>query len=241
MGFLAGITGALGGLATGGPLGAAAGGLAGLLSSDSQATTAGHNLRPYTEEERAMLAQANEAIQQYMVAMSPEEREAYIQELAGTYYEPMARQIKDEMATQTAESQAFHARGGLRGSSMAVARDSKIARQSAGLLSQARAQARAAGEQSFFSRERNRINNLSAASNLAGSIANRRIAESPQYQRFTVPGSAAGAGAGMFAYGVTSPHSWWNNGGSDRVRGWFPKSGGLEYGDDFIGPIPPRN
>lgn len=214
MGFLSGLVGAVGGLVTGGPVGAIAGGVGGFLSNDSdqpQTMRQGYDLREYTPEERAAIEQAQRQLMAAMQEMTPAQRERYISELAGSYYEPMAREINNSMAGALGRSNANQARGGMRGSSSAIASDEQIARTGAGLLGQARADARRMGEESFFRRQADRRADIGTSLGIMDSMSGRRRADSTQVSAgMPFRPSGVSSGMSMIGYGITSPDSYFN-------------------------------
>lgn len=226
MGLLEGVVGGLGGLASGNVPGAIAGGLAGLFGGNGNARqTQGMNLRDYTPEERAALERAYQSLQANMQSMSPEQRESYIATLSGTYYEPMAREIQTSYAGNMGSHINRSARGGMTGSSRDYAGADGLARNTAGMLSGARANARTSAENSYYAGENARLASVNSSMGVISGISGGRRADSSQYTNYEDPNASLNGGMAMLGQGLTSPNSWWNQGGSNTVASWFGGGG----------------
>lgn len=203
MSLLSGLVSGLGTLATTtNPWAIGAGALAGFLggSGQGQSQTTSTAQRALTPEEQAAQQQAWQTIQANMQAMSPEQQEQYIQSLQGTYYAPMAMQIRDDYMKAAGGNRASLAAGGNLGSSVANTQQGEGALNLAKANMNANATARGQAEQSFMNMETNRRANVGTAQNMISQINAARMGSSPT----TVSTSDPGAVYRDVAYGVGS-------------------------------------
>lgn len=221
MGLLSGIGGALVGFATGGPIGAIAGGVGGLLSGGGQTATSTTQLqyRPYTPEELQMIQAAYASIQANMQAMTPEQRENYIGQLANTYYEPIAQEIDTQYKAIEGQTRVAYGRGGMLGSSFSEASQRQMASDTARAKASAYAQARQAGEQSYFGLEQSRRANLGTAQNLIGNIENLR--RTGQMQTTQYPNQFPTDLMGSLGWATSSPYSYFNTNLREKLPDWL--------------------
>lgn len=206
------IGGAATGFAMGGPLGAAAGGLGGLLSGGGHTGSQTSTVQPrqYTEQERAAMEAAYAAIQQNMNGMNPEEREAYISNLAGTYYAPMAQEIDVQFRRLEGSTRMAYARGGGLGGSAADASRRQLIGESARAKGAASAQARQLGEQSYFNQERVRQGDLSGAQRTVGLIESNRLGGATRTSSTQYPDTFPSDMMAGLGYAMNSPASYFN-------------------------------
>jgi len=228
MGFfdtvLRGLGGAVSGIG-GGPLGMIGGGLAGILSGGGgaqESTSRMPQLRPYSDDERATLDMAYGNREQYMQRLSPDEQEALIGELAGTYYEPMAKGIQTQYHRAMGGQRVANARGGMLGSSKSQADNRQLSLDSADANARAYAQARLMGEQSFFNREQNRRGNLASNRSAISMIEGNRAAGSGMMSTHTYPDTFANDMSWGFGRN-SGEQSDWYNGANDWISGLFKK------------------
>ena len=227
MGFfdtvLRGLGGAVSGIA-GGPLGMIGGGLAGMLSGGGaqESTSRQTQLRPYTDDERATLEMAYGNLEQYMQQLSPDEQEALVKELTGTYYEPMARGIQTQYHRAMGSQRVANARGGMLGSSKSQADTRQLALDSADANARAYAQARQMGEQSFFNREANRRGNVASNRGMISTIEGNRLAGSGMMSQHTYPDTFANDMSWGFGRNAGEQSDWYT-GANDWISGLFKK------------------
>jgi hypothetical protein len=182
-----------------------------------------------------MIQAAQEAIIANMQAMSPEQRQTYIKDLTGTYYEPIAAEIDAGFRAKEGETRVAYARGGMLSSSAAEGARHKLMGQAAREKGMAYINARQAAEQSFFNRERSRLSNVAAGQGLISGIEANRMGTAGRTQTTQYPNMFANdlmSGAG---WAITSPDSYlnknrpsWLGGGSGSSK-LTPEQRALTY------------
>lgn len=215
------LGGAATGLAMGGPIGAVAGGLGGILSGGGHTGSQTSTVQPrqYTEQERAAMEAAYAAIQQNMTGMNPEEREAYISNLAGTYYAPMAQEIDTQFRRLEGSTRMAYARGGGLGGSAADASRRQLIGESAKAKGAASAQARQLGEQSYFNLEQQRQGRLAGAQRTVGLIQSGRLGEATRTSTTQYPDTFPSDMMAGLGYSMSSPTSYFNTQAPDWMTG----------------------
>ena len=218
MGLLGGLTGALGGLISGGPLGAIAGGIAGLGDSNQQRATSGVALRPWDQQEQQAVNGAYGSLFANQASLSPAQQAAYIQNAAANYYEPMQHKITQGAQGLMSRNAALASRRGMAGSSAADARDRATAIAAGNELASAAAQAQMYGNQQYMNWDANRRANLGAAQGTISSLWNTRAGTSDRYS--STPSSPVGTGLGLMGMGIGMGSPW-----VDKANSWI--TGGL--------------
>lgn len=228
MGILGGITGALGGLLSGGPVGAIAGGLAGMSDGKPNTVTAGLKPRAFTPEEQRMMSGAYGSIFNDMRSMTDQQRQDYVNSAANNYYTPMKSQVMEGLNQGMSLNAARNARSGMAGSSKAAGEDQATAIAAGRALADAQAKALMYGNQDYYNLEANRRANLGSSMGLINSAWGNANAGGERYQ--TTPTSSMGTGLGLMGQAIGSNSQYmtsanrWLGGAAGDAASWL---GGL--------------
>lgn len=224
MGWFDAALGGLAGLATGGPLGAAAGVAGGLFGNNDARTEQGVNLQPLTPEEAAAQKAALEKVTALAGQLGMGTDPATLQKLYSAMYNPAASAINESFTRAGSAQDAAALRRGTGPSSRM--QEGVIRRQGeqARALADASAQATLGAQQIGLSRDASATSGISALSGLLGSQNASRIAGSTQFSR--QPGAGITEGLAGLGKSLTDDESWWNKGGSAAIGNLFQKAYG---------------
>lgn len=212
------IGGAVAGFASGGPLGALAGGIGGLLGNQNQQTTE-QVLRELTPQQQAILDQAFATYGESLERMTPEAEAALRDTLYQAAYNPQAKAIRSSYAQTGGQQDATLARRGMLDSSTAqtVAGD-RQARQ-AGDLADAASNATIQSEGMFSNRLNDQLKVGQAG--LAGVRDITGFQQAAGSQTTTGANPFWGDVGGALGNAATNENSWWNKTGKAKAAGIF--------------------
>jgi len=209
MGILGGITGAIGGLlTTGNPIGAIAGGIAGLTGGGESRQTM--SIRELSPAQKKVIAEAMKTMPGLFAGLNPGSRDSLAEQLGQRYSSILIDQTKRAFAQQEGQVQAQFARSGGGPSSVINSQRAELAAAGSRAANAAALQGETMGEQVAGSRYGQ---NLQAALGVGG-LVNQTYQGQGVGQ---ITAQAAGSsglqqGLGVLATGLTHPMSAYNQG-----------------------------
>lgn len=200
------LTGALSGLAAGGPLGALAGGAAGLFGNNTGRTESGTQLRAWSTEELALLDQIMPGLSEMVKGMSPEEQSALYDKLYTAAYAPAERGINKTFTQAGAKQDAAALLRGTGPSTTMVAGQTARLGQQAGAIQDASDNATLIAEQGLQGRLAGNRANASTLGGLLSTLNNNRVAGSTSYTE--TPGLGVTEGLAGLGNAIGDSNSW---------------------------------
>lgn len=203
--YLEGILGGVGGfLATGSPLGIAAGALSGIFGGDDQNVTT-NTYTNLSREQQNMTSLGNEQMAGLMAQLGPDAQSALIAQLQQQFSGVLKQQAGDAFNLQSGRARANMGRTGGGPSSVMNSQLAQLGTERTKAMNQAQMQGDLMGEQVGAGRFQQ---SLSAAMGIGGLInsaqSTRRLATSTG----SAPGSNIGSLMGGIGAGLTNPNSW---------------------------------
>ena len=200
------LTGAASGLAAGGPLGALAGGAAGLFGNNTGRTESGTQLRAWSTDELALLDQIMPGLSEMVKGMSPEDQSALYDKLYTAAYAPAEKAINTGFTQAGAKQDAAALLRGTGPSSTMVAGQTARLGQQAGALADASNQATLTAEQGLQGRLAGNRANASTLSGLLNTLNSGRAQGSTSYTE--TPGLGVTEGLAGLGNAIGDSNSW---------------------------------
>lgn len=206
MSLLETLTGAAAGFATGGPVGAIAGGAAGLFGNNTGRQVAGTQLRPWSEDELALLDKIMPGLAEMVKGMSPQDQQALYDKLYTASYEPAAKAINTAYTKTGAAQDAAALLRGTGPSTTMVAGQTERLGQQAGALKDAANNATLLAEQGLQGRLASNRADIGTAGGLLSTLNSNRAQGATTYTE--TPGLGVTEGLAGLGAAIGDSDSW---------------------------------